>query len=101
MKQLKVQSNYMPPINKLGRKRKNPVEERICKQCHNSFTYKEFLDRNGIFCSKECYFNFSRENASNYRIKAFKLLPNECFYCEDKNKLVVHHLDHDFLNQAW
>ena len=68
----------------------------ICKQCHKEFVFNLAGPR--LFCSKECHYSFKRENSNDYRVKALALLPNECFYCLKKEKLNVHHLDHDFLN---
>jgi GTP cyclohydrolase I len=84
---------------KKGRPDIIPEKEKQCKQCHKTFMHK-YNDRMGLFCSQKCYLDFSKENATNYRIKAFSLLPNECFYCaeENKKKLLVHHKDRNFLN---
>jgi GTP cyclohydrolase IA len=84
---------------KKGRVKLSKLEESICKQCHKKFEYYT-RDKKGLFCSNECRIKFSKENASSYRIKAFELLPNECFYCGEtsKTKLLVHHKDKNFLN---
>ncbi len=84
---------------KKGRKISVPRENKICKQCHKKFVWINYKDRSGLFCSHKCSVQFSRENSTQYRIKAFALLPNECFYCQEKKgKLLVHHKDKDFLN---
>lgn len=83
-----------------GRPKTIKSELRHCKQCRKQFTYSNYSDRLGLFCSRKCFIQLKRENATAYRIKAFALLPNLCFYCNEdaKNKLLVHHLDNDFLN---
>lgn len=84
-------------MNKKGRPITVERKEKICKQCHKKFILI-YSDRSGIFCSKKCNTQFSRENSTHYRTKALALLPNECTYCEQKDKLIVHHLDSNFLN---
>ena len=83
-----------------GRPLKNFPVKRVCKQCHSEFEWNSFQDRDGIFCSQKCSIQFSRENANNYRIKAFANLPHECSYCQEKDtkKLIVYHKDSNFLN---
>ena len=84
---------------KIERPRKIEIKKRVCVECSKDFDLL-YSDRGGIFCSHKCFVSFSRKNSTNYRIKAFALLPNECFYCQenDKSKLVVHHIDKNFLN---
>lgn len=89
----------MSKITKKGRPKTKPIKQCVCKQCNKNFELI-YDDRSGLFCSKKCCTQFSRENSTSYRIKAFALLPNECFYCSEKNinKLIVHHFDYNFLN---
>lgn len=84
---------------KIGHPRVLPIREMTCKQCSEKFSWS-MSDRSGLFCSRSCYLKFVKENSSSYRIKAFALLPNECFYCleKDKSKLQVHHKNRDFLD---
>ncbi len=95
--QKKIQYESMNHV--LGRPKTRIIQTRVCKQCNKSFDYFS-ADRSGMFCNHKCYLQFSRENSTNYRIKAFALLPNECFYCQgtEKGKLLVHHIDKDWLN---
>lgn len=77
--------------------------KRVCKQCSKRFIWtvlKQGATTSGLFCSHKCWIQFKRENANDYRIKAFALLSNECFYCEkkDRNTLQVHHIDKDSFN---
>lgn len=87
-------------IIKKGRPKSIRIYKRLCKQCHKMFDFTDYGDRSGLFCSHKCFIDFKRENSTNYRIKAFKLLSNECSHCGEKNrkKLLVHHKNRDFLN---
>jgi len=95
-----IRKNDRKLQKKLKRMRKygEHRESRVCKQCGNVFIYKIGNHTNGSFCSKACFHQFAKENASNYRIKALALLPNECFFCGNGEKLYVRHIDGDRFN---
>ena len=73
--------------------------KKVCKQCGEEYTMNE-VNKNELFCSHKCFIKFTRENAKCYRTKAFALLDNKCFYCEEteSKKLVVHHKDRNPYN---
>jgi GTP cyclohydrolase I len=79
------------------KKKKEDDLRKVCKGCGCEYLMNP-SNFNAYFCSHECFIDFSKKNAENYRIKAFANLPNECSFCQSKEKLLVHHKDKNFLN---
>ena len=71
--------------------------QEICENCGCEYR-KSYTNANSRFCSTGCRVDYSRRESSNYRIKAFAHYPAVCARCGATEKLTVHHVDRNRLN---
>jgi hypothetical protein len=85
------------------------TESKKCLKCGTEFNRRRFNDRledmgrwaKRKYCSKNCnYLRDEGKDKSGFHTKARKFIKQNCESCGSDKKLDVHHIDHNWKNNA-